>query len=445
MNGVFCVNKPSGPSSAEVVAQLKTAINASILVEGSEANTGGPPKKKKRRGGKQWWKNKQNQDVVKVGHGGTLDPLASGVMVVGVGEGTRKLTSFLTDCTKTYEAVAMFGVSTDTYDSTGKILEHGATSHLTIDNIKNAIKEKFTGEILQFPPIYSALKMNGKPLYEYAREGLPLPKQIESRKVEVSYFEVVNDDLDWNQTEYQLPVEGEASAEEKEFILKQGQEMLKHVDSNDLAKLTSSVTTEITEQQEETKQDSEENSKKYPTLTLRFSVSSGTYIRSLIHDLAKAVGSTAHMTKLVRIQQGPFKLGFNAFDVDSITKADDAQWVPLVKLAIAEGPDHSIAELQKKLKELAVTSVLKTKPATEKKIEEKTEEKAEKVEEKTEEKEKSEEKAEDNLEEKSENSSGPSQLERKSSRSEDTEVVLPSKKTKISEAEAEAANKGESS
>lgn len=347
MNGIFAVNKPSGPSSADIVFQLKKAMNASTLIEGSEANTGGAGKKKnaksRRRGGKQWWKNRQ-QDVVKVGHGGTLDPLAEGVCVIGVGEGTKQLTNFLTDCTKTYEAVAMFGVSTDTYDSTGQITERAPTKHLTVDAIKKAISDKFSGEILQFPPIYSALKMNGKPLYEYAREGLPLPKPIESRKVKVDFFEVVDDDLKWDQTEYTLPAEGEASPEVKEFILKQGQEMLKNVDESDLDKLTSSLTTDAVTQ-------TDEEDKKYPTLKLRFSVSSGTYIRSLIHDLAKTVGSAAHMTKLVRVQQGPYKLGDNVFDFDEIVKGVDTDWVPLVELAIANGPSLSLEELRKKLEE----------------------------------------------------------------------------------------------
>lgn len=350
MNGIFAVNKPSGPSSAEVVSQLKRAMNASTLIEGSEASTGGMGKKKRfnmksrKHGGKQWWRNKQ-QDVVKVGHGGTLDPLASGVVVIGVGEGTRQLTDFLTDCIKTYEAVAMFGVSTDTYDSTGKILEHGPTSHLNIDRIKEAIKDTFTGEILQFPPIYSALKMNGKPLYEYAREGIPLPKQIESRKVTVNFFEVVDEDLNWDQTEFKLPADGDASPEEKEFILKQGQEMLKQVQSQDLARLTSSVETTMPAE------DSEDANKKYPTLKLRFSVSSGTYIRSLIHDLAKAVGSTAHMTKLVRVQQGPYNLGVNVFDLDEIVKGEDTDWVPLVESVIAKGPSVSLADARTQLAE----------------------------------------------------------------------------------------------
>lgn len=352
MNGIFAVDKPSGPSSADIISQIKKALNASTLVEGSEANIG-PAKSKRnqrnrKKGGKQWWKNKNNQDAVKVGHGGTLDPLASGVVVVGVGEGTKKLTSFLTDCTKTYEAVAMFGVSTDTYDSTGKILEHGETSNLTVDVIKETIKSKFSGEILQFPPVYSALKMNGKPLYEYAREGLPLPKPIEPRKVTVNFFEVASPDFDWEQTEYSLPAAGPASDEERELILQQGQAMMNSVATVDLSKLTSSVVSSGKNNDLEVPSDN----KKYPTLKLRFSVSSGTYIRSLIHDLAKAVGSTAHMTKLVRVQQGPFELSKNVFEFNDIVKnLPDTEWVPLVEAMVSQGPNVTIDELKKSVAE----------------------------------------------------------------------------------------------
>lgn len=341
LNGVFAVNKPSGPSSAVVVGQIKKAVNASKLVLGSKANSQG---NKKNLDGQEWWKKKKEQTSLKVGHGGTLDPLASGVMVIGVGSGTRNLTDYLTNCTKVYEAEAMFGVSTTTYDSTGKIMEHGPTSHLTIDLIQDAINSKFVGEILQFPPIYSALKMNGKPLYEYAREGVPLPKHIEARKVNVDFFEIVDETLDWDGTN-QILLE-EADAEEKEFILKQGQELLNQVNTTDLPKLTTKLP-------EYTSTPNQDETKKYPTLTLRFSVSSGTYIRSLIHDLAKAVGSTAHMTKLERIQQGPFCLDTNVFNLEDLVSRDlsDTDWVPLLETVIKNGPELSLEDAKLKVEQ----------------------------------------------------------------------------------------------
>ncbi|KAF5102413.1 hypothetical protein D0Z03_000425 [Geotrichum reessii] len=116
--------------------------------------------------------------------------------------------------------------------------------------------------------------------------------------------------------------------------------MLKHVDTSSLDKLTSVVASTEAETTDEV-------NRKYPTLKFRFSVSSGTYIRSLIHDLAKAVGSTAHMTKLVRVQQGPFELGKNVFDLEDITKKlPDSEWVPLVEAMIAHGPETTIDALK---------------------------------------------------------------------------------------------------
>lgn len=345
-NGVFAVNKPSGPSSATVVGQLKRAVNGSMLVAGSKANnyidqakrlhndvTNGDATKNLR-------KKKIKTQELKVGHGGTLDPLASGVVVIGVGRGTRKLTDYLTNCTKVYEAVAMFGVSTTTYDSTGKIVKYGPTEHLNIATIQETIKANFLGEILQLPPIYSALKMNGKPLYEYAREGISLPRLIEPRKVNVHFFEIVDAKLQWDQDEYKLPIAGDADAQEIQFITEQGlaldriHEMHKEVN---LSKLNSAPSKSI-----EAHANGDTNElKKYPTLKFRFSVSSGTYIRSLIHDLAKAVGSTAHMTKLVRIQQGPFRLNENVLELedivsDSPTRLSEDKWVSLVETAIKQ-------------------------------------------------------------------------------------------------------------
>lgn len=351
LNGVFAVNKPPGPSSAVIVGQIKRTVNKSKLVAGSKAN--GPSRDDSRHSGS-GWKAKKQQQGLKVGHGGTLDPLASGVMIIGVGTGTRDLTHYLTNCTKVYEAVAMFGVSTTTYDSEGKILEHGPTAHLTVAALQKAIDDKFTGLILQLPPIYSALKMDGKPLYEYARQGIPLPKQIEPRKVNVDYFEIVEKELDWAQTEYGLPKDGEADPEERAFIAGQSQQILDQVNTADLSLLTSKP---VPSSSSPSPLPMDENaapqpSKQYPTLTFRFSVSSGTYIRSLIHDLAKAVGSTAHMTKLTRVQQGQFKLGHNVIEVSDIVSITDGlletEWTSLVETAIAQGGKFDLEAAKKR-------------------------------------------------------------------------------------------------
>ncbi|KAI2621678.1 trub family pseudouridylate synthase-containing protein [Hypoxylon sp. NC1633] len=188
LHGVFAVNKPIGMSSAQAIRDCQHHFNPSNLfkpmieqemaVRAQESNT-----KRKRRGF-----SKKNLRV-KMGHGGTLDPLATGVLILGVGKGTKSLQSFLL-CTKTYETVVLFGANTDTYDRVGKILGKKPYEHITRPMVEEALTS-FRGKFQQMPPLYSALKMEGKPLYEYAREGKPIPREISTREVDVSELELV--------------------------------------------------------------------------------------------------------------------------------------------------------------------------------------------------------------------------------------------------------------
>ena len=106
----------------------------------------------------------------KIGHTGTLDQDATGVLPVALGKGT-KLVDLLTDKEKTYEAVLHLGIDTDTQDMSGTVLEEKPVN-VTEDEVRKVLKS-FVGEQLQIPPMYSALKVNGKKLYELAREGVP--------------------------------------------------------------------------------------------------------------------------------------------------------------------------------------------------------------------------------------------------------------------------------
>jgi len=126
---------------------------------------------------------------VKIGHGGTLDPMATGVLIAGVGKGTKSLQSFLT-CTKSYEAVVLFGAATDTYDAVGKVVARAPYSHVTEEMVRDALG-KFRGKIMQRPPIFSALWIDGKRAYDYAREGKELPREMAERPVEVVELEMV--------------------------------------------------------------------------------------------------------------------------------------------------------------------------------------------------------------------------------------------------------------
>ena len=111
----------------------------------------------------------------KIGHSGTLDPDATGVLPVLLGNATV-LSDMLTDKSKEYEAVMLLGVSTDTQDITGKILEKRDTSGLNKDMVKEVILS-FLGEYMQLPPMYSALKVGGKKLVDLAREGKEVKRE----------------------------------------------------------------------------------------------------------------------------------------------------------------------------------------------------------------------------------------------------------------------------
>ena len=120
----------------------------------------------------------------KIGHTGTLDPDAEGVLPVCFGKAT-KLCDMLTDKDKTYETVLLLGKSTDTQDISGEVLKERETAHITEEMLREAILS-FEGEYAQVPPMYSALKVNGKKLYELAREG----KEVERKARQVTIYHI---------------------------------------------------------------------------------------------------------------------------------------------------------------------------------------------------------------------------------------------------------------
>lgn len=127
----------------------------------------------------------------KIGHTGTLDPEAEGVLPVCLGKAT-KVCDLLTDRDKTYEAVLLLGRTTDTQDTTGSILEEKETAHLTEKEVRGAIYS-FEGEYDQVPPMYSALKVNGRKLYELARAGQEVERK--PRRVQILKIEILSMDL----------------------------------------------------------------------------------------------------------------------------------------------------------------------------------------------------------------------------------------------------------
>lgn len=122
----------------------------------------------------------------RVGHAGTLDPLASGVLPLGLGQGTRVL-EYLSGAGKAYRAVVRLGVSTDTYDAEGTVTSSSSVADLPLQPIEAALTE-FRGTIQQRPPLFSALKRNGRPFYTYARAGIFV--DVPPRAVRIDRLEI---------------------------------------------------------------------------------------------------------------------------------------------------------------------------------------------------------------------------------------------------------------
>ena len=249
LHGWIVLDKPVGLGSTTAVSAVKR-----LLREAGEAKT-------------------------KVGHGGTLDPLASGVLPIALGEAT-KLAGRMLDATKAYEFAIRFGEETDTLDGEGKVVATSAVRP-TLAEIE-AVLLRFTGEIEQVPPTYSALKIDGKAAYARARAGEHL--EMRARRVTVHSI---------------LPLEGEVAR-------RAGAGMAGGL-SPPSASLTPPPAGEELEE-----------------ITLSCAVSKGTYIRSLARDIARALDTVGHIAMLRRTRAGPFMLG-QAVSLDFLAKAAKAR------------------------------------------------------------------------------------------------------------------------
>ncbi len=144
---------------------------------------------------------RRKYSIKKMGHAGTLDPEASGLMIIGVNKGTKKLTQFL-ELDKIYLIDVLFGIKTNSGDLAGEVIETKEVEDLNLDDIKKALEE-LTGNIEITVPIYSAIKLNGKPLYKYAREGI----KIDPPKRMIDVYSLKYIDLILKDKEYILQVE----------------------------------------------------------------------------------------------------------------------------------------------------------------------------------------------------------------------------------------------
>src|SRR5229473_5391073 len=153
MDGILNINKAIGMTSHDVVANIRRLL------------------KQKR-----------------VGHAGTLDPAASGVLPICIGKGTR-VAEYLSESGKAYRAEIVFGVETDTYDSEGAIVRTASAADLTRAQIEQALQH-FTGQQMQLPPRYSAIKLQGQPAYKLARAGEEIT--LDPRPIVIYSLEIIN-------------------------------------------------------------------------------------------------------------------------------------------------------------------------------------------------------------------------------------------------------------
>ncbi|PWN06577.1 tRNA pseudouridine(55) synthase TruB [Rhodohalobacter mucosus] len=128
----------------------------------------------------------------KVGHAGTLDPLATGLLILCTGRATKTISQFQ-DLQKTYRATIRFGYSTPSFDMATEPDEHAEWKHINESKISEALQNEFTGVISQVPPVYSAIKVKGQRLYKLARKGVDV--QPEPRNVEIHSIDILNIDL----------------------------------------------------------------------------------------------------------------------------------------------------------------------------------------------------------------------------------------------------------
>lgn len=237
LHGWIILDKPVGLGSTQAVSAIKR-----LLREAGEPKT-------------------------KVGHGGTLDPLASGVLPIALGEAT-KVAGRMLDATKGYEFTITFGAQTDTLDAEGSVV---STSDVrpTLDEVE-AVLPRFTGEIEQIPPAYSALKVDGKAAYARARAGEAV--KLPPRKITIHSISVRGNDEELNE------------------------------------------------------------------VTLSAAVSKGTYIRSLVRDIALALNSVGHVTMLRRTRAGPFTLE-QAISLDFLNEAAKARQLTRMVLPLEAALD----------------------------------------------------------------------------------------------------------
>lgn len=227
---------------------------------------------------------------LKVGHAGTLDPLATGVLIICTGKATKEIDR-LQAGTKEYIATLRLGCTTPSFDAEHPIDACFPTDHITKEQVEEVLQSRFVGSIMQVPPVYSACKVEGRRAFDYAREG---------SEVELKAKELVIDEIEL--LDLHLPNQGIISphAEEVSFIVRDGVNI--KADARHRRQTFEDVKTVEPVQP---KMSDEE----VAYLTIRVVCSKGTYIRALARDIGQALNSGAYLLALRRTRIGDVAVG----------------------------------------------------------------------------------------------------------------------------------------
>jgi tRNA pseudouridine55 synthase len=249
-SGIILVDKPVGPTSFGVVARVRRSLRLAFEAEAPPGGAGHhdrPARRGRRR--------QEGRRRLKCGHAGSLDPLATGLLLLLVGAGTR-LAPFLIGLPKSYLTVLYFGVGTDSHDADGTI-DQRLPVRCDLRELDRALAD-FRGEIEQVPPAFSAVRHGGRRLYQLARRGEPLP-DLAPKRLRIDRLEI--EDARWG---VEPAAEEEAQAAAPDGLIY--------------------------------------------AATLSVACSSGTYVRALVRDLAARLKTAGHVRALRRESVGPFRV-----------------------------------------------------------------------------------------------------------------------------------------
>ncbi|MEM6395721.1 MAG: tRNA pseudouridine(55) synthase TruB [Bacteroidota bacterium] len=232
-------------------------------------------------------RKRYGQKKFKVGHAGTLDPLATGLLLICTGKWTKKLAE-LTGMPKTYTGTFAIGATTPSYDRETEVDQHFPTDHITKELIEKA-RESLTGDIEQLPPMFSAVKVDGQPLYKKARKGQDVERK--ARTVSIHEFRLG----DFNR----LPQVDTSPSQRDNTPTSEACLPSAHRQVQIIEDATGLDSVEV------------------PHIDFLVSVSKGTYIRTLAYDFGHALHSGAYLSSLCRTHIGPYDLE-EAWDLDAL-------------------------------------------------------------------------------------------------------------------------------